>query len=281
MAMFLPIFASDKLARVREGIVGICIAISLAFAVGLPATFATAQAADATVPPPQLPLKAPWQPSVIQPYDWTGLYVGAHLGYAGGRSNWSTPPDLASSLDLFQSSDIFTGSGSYFGGLQIGYDFMLANRLVLGVQLDASFPGFRRNDISIGGTSIFSTPEIGLASYSETVLHSGTLRGRVGYAPANWLFYATGGFAWTYNQLTLRQLADDTTDSPFLWRLGWVAGLGVEYAFAPNWSANIEYLVTRYGNSSVLCLFPVATTTCTVYPPLTAPRMHWGISPTV
>jgi high affinity Mn2+ porin len=254
--MFLPIFASDKPPRVREGIVGICIAISLAFAVGLPATFATAQAADATVPPPQLPLKAPWQPPVVQPYDWTGLYVGGHLGYAWGRSNWSTPPDLASSLDLNQPSDIFTGSGSYFGGLQIGYDYMLANRVVLGVQLDTSFPGFPRHGVSIGGTSIFSTPDIGLASYSETVLHSGTLRGRVGYAPANWLFYATGGFAWTYNQLTLTQLADDTTDSPFLWRLGWVAGLGVEWAFAPNWTVNLEYLYTKYGNSSVM--FPNA-----------------------
>jgi high affinity Mn2+ porin len=256
MAMSLPIFVSDEATRVRDGVVGMCVAISLAFAVGLPATFATAQAADATVPPPQLPLQAPWQPPVVQPYDWTGLYVGAHLGYAGGRSNWSASPDLASSLDLFQSSDIFTGSGSYFGGLQIGYDFMLANRVVLGAQLDASFPGFPRNDLSIGGRSIFSTPEIGLASYSETVLHSGTLRGRVGYAPANWLFYATGGFAWTYNQLTLTQLADGTTDSPFLWRLGWVAGLGVEWAFAPNWSANIEYLFTKYGNSSVM--FPNA-----------------------
>ena len=208
--------------------------------------------------------------------------MGAHLGYAGGRSNWSAPPDLASSLDLFQSSDIFTGSGSHFGGLQIGYDFMLANRVVLGVQVDASFPGFRNRDgLSIGGTSIFSTPDIDLASYSETVLHSGTVRGRIGYAPNNWLFYATGGFAWTYNQLTLTQLADGTADSPFLWRLGWVAGLGVEWAFAPNWTVNLEYLYTKYGNSSVLCLFPVPTTTCTVYPPLTALRMHWGISPTV
>jgi high affinity Mn2+ porin len=243
------------------------------------ALLAAAPAMAAEVP--MAAVKAPWQPPVVQPYDWTGLYVGAHLGYAGGRSNWSASPDLASSLDLFQSSDIFTGSGSYFGGLQIGYDFMLANRVVLGLQLDASFPGFPRHGVSVGGTSIFSTPEIGLASYSESVLHSGTLRGRVGYAPANWLFYATGGFAWTYNQLTLTQLADDTTDSPFLWRLGWVAGLGVEWAFAPNWTVNLEYLYTKYGNSSVLCLFPVATTACTVYPPLTALRIHWGISPTV
>ena len=245
-------------------------------------TAAFLAAAPAMAAEVSMPVKASWLPPVVQPYDWTGLYVGAHLGYSGGRSNWSAPPDLASSLDLYQSSDIFNGAGGYFGGLQIGYDYMLANRVVLGLQLDASFPGFpNRDGISIGGMSIFSTPDIGLASYRENVLHFGTLRGRVGYAPDNWLFYATGGFAWTYDQLTLTQLADGTTDAPFLWRLGWVAGLGVEWAFAPNWTANVEYLYTKYGNSSVLCLFPVATTACTVYPPLTALRIHWGISPTV
>src|SRR6266516_1437788 len=220
----------------------------IAFAWAMAATTGhdCATAADRKPPPRE----------ALTQFDWTGLYVGGHLGYAGGRSNWSAPPDLSSSLDLFQSSDIFTGAGSYFGGLQIGYDYMLPNRVVLGVQLDASFPGFPRNDISIGGISIFSTPDIGLASYSENVLHFGTLRGRVGYAPANWLLYGTGGFAWTYNQLTLTQLTDGTTDAPFLWRLGWVAGLGVEYAFAPNWSANVEYLYTQYGNSSVM--FPNA-----------------------
>src|SRR5258708_12930542 len=129
MATFLPIFASDDPAGGGDRVVGIWVAISFAFAAGLPATFATAQAADATVPPPQL--KAPWQPPVVQPYDWTGLYVGGHLGYAWGRSNWSTPPDLASSLDLNQPSDIFTGSGSYFRGLQPPYNSILPTPSVL------------------------------------------------------------------------------------------------------------------------------------------------------
>src|SRR5262249_48370635 len=167
--------------------------------------------------------------------------------------NWSSPPDLASSFSLDQSSDIFNGSGSYFGGLQIGYDYMLPNRFVLGAVVDSSFPGFPNLDgISIGGFSIFSAPASGPASYSESVLLSGTVRGRIGYAPDNWLFYATGGFAWTYNQLSLIQLNDGTFDAPFLWRLGWTAGGGVEWAFAPNWSVNVEDLYTQYGNSSVL-----------------------------
>jgi high affinity Mn2+ porin len=78
------------------------------------------------------------------------------------------------------------------------------------------------------------------------------VRARVGYAPGNWLVYATGGFAWAYDQLTLTQLATGTTDAPFLWRLGWAAGAGVEVPVAPHWTANLEYLFEDYGNSSVL-----------------------------
>jgi len=76
-------------------------------------TAATANAADV-----RMPVKAPWQPP--QAYDWTGLYVGGHFGYAGGRSSWSSTPGLASSFGLYQGLDMFTGEGSYFGGLQVG-----------------------------------------------------------------------------------------------------------------------------------------------------------------
>jgi high affinity Mn2+ porin len=75
---------------------------------------------------------------------------------------------------------------------------------------------------------------------------------RIGYAPGNWLFYATGGFAWAYDQLKMTQLDNSgTTDSPFLWRFGWAAGVGVEMPVAPGWTAGLEYLYTRYGNSTV------------------------------
>ncbi len=195
--------------------------------------------------------KAP-PPAAPSEYDWTGFYVGGHLGYAWGSSNWTTAPGLAGSLDMFQAFDVFKGTGSFFAGLQAGYDYMLPNRFVIGAEADASFPSIQNPDgISIGGISTFSSP-VGPESYSETVLSSGTVRGRIGYAPGNWLLYATGGFAWTYDQLTLTQLATGTTDMPFLWRLGWAAGAGVEVPVAPHWTASIQYLYTDYGPSSVL-----------------------------
>ncbi len=100
---------------------------------------------------------------------------------------------------------------------------------VVGAEADVTFPGFPNNaGISIGGITNLASPTLGAETFSETVLTSGTVRGRIGYAPGSWLFYATGGFAWTYNQLSLTQLANGATESPFLWRLGFAAGAGFE-----------------------------------------------------
>ena len=201
--------------------------------------------------------KAPPPPSIPTDFNWTGFYGGGHLGYAWGSSNWTAPPNLSGSLNLFQPFNAFNEAGSFSAGLQAGYNYMLTNRLVLGAEVDASFPAFPSlAGISIGGTSMLSSPSAGPETYSETVLSSGTVRGRIGYAPGNWLFYATGGFAWTYDQLTLTQLASGTTDMPFLWRLGWAAGAGVEVPILPHWTARLEYLFTDYGITSVL--FPNA-----------------------
>ena len=84
----------------------------------------------------------------------------------------------------------------------------------------------------------------------------GTVRSRVGYAPGNWLFYATGGYAWTYNQAKVDQIGSGPTDSPFLWRFGWVAGGGVEFPIKPHWTASLEYLYTHYSHTGTF--FPTA-----------------------
>jgi len=79
---------------------------------------------------------------------------------------------------------------------------MLSNRVVVGAVADFSAPSFQNlNGLSIGGASTFVSPTLGQESFSETVLDMGTVRGRIGYAPGDWLLYATGGFAWTYDQL--------------------------------------------------------------------------------
>src|SRR3984957_20250036 len=161
-----------------------------------------AYAADAS-----LPVKAPPHQSQDKSYDWSGFYAGAHFGYAAGSSRWSATstgaaaPALTGSLDLFNGYDMFKGTGSYFAGFQGGYNYLLPSRLLLGVEADIAFPN------TLGGTATFSSPATGTASYAEQVEMSGTLRGRIGYAPGNWLFYATGGLAWTYDQFSRAPIA--------------------------------------------------------------------------
>ncbi len=141
-----------------------------------------------------LPTKAP-PPAAA--YDWTGLHFGAHLDYAGGSSRWSSTqaglPAPGGSLGFTNAYNFSTGSGSYLIGLQAGYDYMFPSRSVLGVETDISFPSF------VGGDCVFASVVTGQADYLETVQFSGSLRGRVGYAPSfaagHWLLYATGGFA--------------------------------------------------------------------------------------
>jgi high affinity Mn2+ porin len=214
--------------------------------------------AHATDPASIMAVKAPPAPA---PYDWTGYYVGAHLGYAAGSSNWSAAsigtvaPTLTGSLDLYNSYEMFKGTGSYFAGFQAGYNYLLPSRILLGIEADTSFPN------TIAGAATISSPSIGVASYSEQVEFSGTLRGRIGYAPGHWLLYATGGFAWSYDQYTRTQLTGVPTGGTaqpgqmetlyMVPRVGGAAGIGVELALTPNWAVRLEYLYTDYASRSV------------------------------
>ncbi len=200
-----------------------------------------------------MPVKAP---SVAASPDWTGFYLGGHFGYATGTSDWTATQaggaaPLNGSIDLFNSYDAFKGTGSYFAGLQAGYNRMLASRFLLGVEMDFSAPN------TIAGSQTISSAPSGQASYTDTVLDFGTLRGRFGYAFDHWLVYGTGGVAWTYDKLERTQLAGmpvggnaaiGTTEAALLWRWGWAAGAGVEVPIAQNWTAKLEFLATDFGN---------------------------------
>jgi len=211
----------------------------------------SARADDAVV------TKAPAIPYVNSSgYNWNGFYAGGHFGYAWGSSNWtaSSPgaANVSGSFSVAQRIDSFNESGSFLAGLQGGYNYMLPNRVLLGAEVDATFPAFQNplSGLSIGNISNLTSPTLGAETYGENVLASGTVRGRVGYAPGSWLFYATGGFAWTYNQQTLTQVSTGNSATPFLWRLGWAAGAGVEVPIAPHWTARLEYLFTDYAKST-------------------------------
>jgi len=110
--------------------------------------------------------------------------------------------------------------GSLYGGFQIGYNYLLPSRLVLGVEADVSFPEFFEEGLVAGlGTSQGT-------AVTDQIDYVATLRGRLGYAFGHWLIYATGGFAWSQARLgeTPGLLADE--DRVLRTRTGWAAGMG-------------------------------------------------------
>ena len=167
-----------------------------------------------------LSLKAPAFKAV---YDWTGFYIGGHVGYGGGTLGPGTNPLPEQGVLLPPS---VTG---LIGGYQVGYSKQLPNHVVLGVEADASF------------TSPLDAPRLDPAPFNTTIDYVGTLRGRLGYAFGRWLPYMTGGFAWGHSHVDINDGGGSIVASPGQYQSGWTAGAGIEFAVSGNWSARLEY----------------------------------------
>jgi high affinity Mn2+ porin len=165
--------------------------------------------------------------------DWTGVYVGAHTGVSTSGSAWTvtqpSAPTVVGSLTSFHPYSVFDGSGSQFGGFTVGYNQLAAPRVMIGLEGDVSF---------------VAEPVGGAVPYADTAELFGTARGRIGYVRDRRLYYATGGLAWTRNQVRF-------TDPTFTSRIGWTIGGGIEAQVAPGWTARAEYLYTHFGVTGV------------------------------
>jgi len=167
-----------------------------------------------------LPLKAPAAKTV---YDWTGFYLGGHVGYGGGSFGPGTNP-LPEQGVFFPHS--ITG---VIGGYQAGYLRQLSSHVVLGIEADASFTG------------PLDVPALIPAPFHTTIDYVGTVRARAGYASGTLLAYVTGGFAWGHSHININDAPGAIVSSPGQNQLGWTAGAGVEFAVSGNWSAKLEY----------------------------------------
>jgi outer membrane immunogenic protein len=195
--------------------------------------------------------KAPPPPVVAPVYNWSGFYVGAHVGGAWGHTSVSQFSD-------FLEAGSMNVSGA-FGGGQIGFNWMAAPNVLLGIESDVS--GTR-----LSGSTITQPPFVApeRLRYEDRIDVFGTVRGRLGYASNNWLIYGTGGFAWADDTITRTQLAGNPQFAPPVGfvasheatRTGGVAGGGVEWGFAPNWSAKVEYLYFSLGGQSFIIQDP-------------------------
>lgn len=168
--------------------------------------------------------------------DWSGFYVGGHLGYGRGQATpW---------LSGLPAQPGTVGFGSLYGGVQAGYNHQVSGGWVAGIEVDLSFPDAHPlNDVVWSGV-------VAPGLVTETVDYLGTARARFGYAQDDWLLFVTGGLAWSSSHATRVSApgADDDIARARL-RAGWVVGGGVALALAYPWSLRAEYLHHRLGRA--------------------------------
>jgi outer membrane immunogenic protein len=192
---------------------------------GAAALIAFAAPAVAADMPAHAYTKAPiyTPPQVI--YNWTGFYIGGHVGGAFAGDN-----------------SLLGNSGRFMGGVQGGADYQFANNFVIGAEAQYSWLSSNNSNVVFPGTTLVSANNNQL----------GSVTGRVGYAWGPALLYAKGGFAWRDNPnigVTVGGVpAAFTTTGPQ--NNGYTVGAGLEYMFAPNWSAKAEYQYYNFGSTT-------------------------------
>jgi opacity protein-like surface antigen len=138
---------------------------------------------------------------------------------------------------------------SVAAGVQAGYNYQTGCTL-FGVEADWSWSDTNARSFNTDGDGPVGTPGVDTSSVSSRMRWFGTVRARSGVIVDNVLIYATGGFAYANFGRSYTIFEDaPATISTFTWnntRWGWTAGVGTEWAFAPNWSLKSEVLYMRF-----------------------------------
>src|ERR1700704_2188272 len=188
------------------------------------------------------------QPVVEENCNWTGFYIGVHVGYGWGDYKWadtdtstfsfegSDPPDLSGPSILVEGS----ADGVIAGG-QLGYNYQFGRHFVVGVEGEFSY-----SDVS-------DTSSVTTDSYVNTFQTNsdwvGTIGLRAGFAWSRFLFYAKGGGAFAHHDFSLTHAITNEGVNNHTERfhadgthIGPMVGGGLEYCITRHWSAKVEYM---------------------------------------
>jgi outer membrane immunogenic protein len=205
-----------------------------------------------------LPVKARPMPVPVEVYNWTGFYIGGHVG--GGRSDSSDDlvtyqrfTGAAPGTPHTLQSGTFGSNNSAFGGGQIGYNWQMAS-FVFGLEADISGDGTKRN----ASFTLTEGPITDLITNTRGLDWYGTVRGRAGYLfSPQLLAYVTGGLAYgqahnDFNQFITGPgpVGTFVLNNGTGTHAGWTVGGGLEYMIAPQWSVKGEYQYIDLNNGT-------------------------------
>jgi opacity protein-like surface antigen len=191
-------------------------------------------------------------PVPVTAFNWTGCYIGVHVGAGFAKKDITDPVQLVQ--DSFTAPGTTVGvttaspspSGAIIGG-QGGCDYQFASSpIVIGIQGDVAAATLRNSKTV--ALPLGNPGEAAIVDAKTEFLTSVT--GRIGYAFDDVLLYAKAGVAMAGDKY---EVSGTFTGLPFDFRgledrWGWTAGGGVDWAFTRHWSANLEYDYYGFGN---------------------------------
>jgi opacity protein-like surface antigen len=206
----------------------------------MPATLAAA--ADLPLPPP-LPV-----------WTWSGFYLGGSAGAAAGTATFSE----SYGPSIFGDK---VNTAAFLAGLQLGYNWQVAPRWVVGLQADASYL-----DSNGTYTCMQASAEIVGSNCQVSPRVLASLTGRVGFLVdplGRTLIYGKGGGAWMNSDISITPnnsfgpptfpnapaTGPETNGHGDAW--GWTVGAGIERALTPAWSVGLEYDYYRFATADV------------------------------
>ena len=193
--------------------------------------------------------KAPPPPPAV--FNWSGFYVGGHVGYGWGDADIAEFAFYQKHKKVLLPARSIDADG-FLGGVQGGWNYQFGP-FVLGAELDFSWSDVK-GDVT---SAIVASNGSGSTSLSSNATWISTAAARFGYAWDGFLVYGKIGAAWAqfdYDNNIAFTIDRNTTvgnTSASEVRSGWIVGTGLEWAFSGNWSAKAEYNYMDFGSRTV------------------------------
>ena len=196
--------------------------------------------------------KAPPAVAPVSIFSWTGPYAGLFAGYGWAKADATEPFDARTAFFYnYGGSPYSFNADGFFGGGTLGYNWQ-SGAFVLGLEGEIGYLGLKGSRISPNGIAI-GTPDTTTTFKSDLY---GAVTGRLGMPVGNVLYYAKGGGAVLNAKATtvdpciappagcgVGTLSMTGNKTMF----GWTVGGGIEWAYAANWTAKVEYAYFNFG----------------------------------
>jgi len=173
--------------------------------------------------------------------NWSGPFVGVDVGYT-----WTTDKKNNNSRDGNHYYSKNEDNGGLVG-VSTGYNFMVNENWLLGIT--GEYATYDAQDSYNNLQNGVPNNVITVSSIEQKV----SLLAKLGYLiDDKTLLFVTGGYSTAEISREYDQESPNRREKHKDWQNGWTIGLGGDYFFYKNFSANLEYRYTDFGTDNVI-----------------------------